>query len=46
MIRLGPEICGTDRPCRASLVEKSEEHSRDVSALAGKVTTVSLRNHT
>ena len=41
---LGSEICGTDRPRRASLVEKSEEHSRDVSALAGKVTTVSLQN--
>ena len=45
-IRLGSEICGTNRPRRASLVEQSEEHSRDVRTLAGKVTTVSLRNHT
>ena len=43
---MGPEVCGTDGPRRAGLAEEPEEHSRDVSALVGKVTTVSLRNHT
>ena len=41
-IRLGTEICGTNRPRRASLVEESEEYSRDVGTLVGKVATVSL----
>ena len=45
-LRMGPEVCGTNGPRRTSLVEKPEEHSRDVGALVGKVTTVSLRNHT
>ena len=45
-IRLGPEVCSTHRSRRASLAKKSQEHSRDVSAMAGKITTVPLRNHT
>ena len=46
MIRLGTEICRANRSRSASVAEESQKHSRDVSALAGEVTTIPLRNHT